>query len=102
MNCPICGGAVEVVGPKSYAGLHLQPEVSVFRCAEHGPLMTKRAGIPPLPPRLDWQGGADAGDPGVRVPREPRPTLLAGAIALPEPGDDDHPADRVAGPWSFG
>jgi hypothetical protein len=94
MTCPFCGGAVEFVALRSYAGLHLQPDVSVFRCAEHGPLMMRRAGAPPLPPRFDWTGGSDAGDPRVRVPLVPRPNLLAGAIALPEP-DDDRPADRI-------
>lgn len=95
MTCPFCGGAVERAALKSFAGLHLAASVSVFRCAEHGPIMIRRAGAPPLPPRFDWTGGSDTGDPRVRVPLIPRPSLLAGAIALPEPSDD-RPADAIA------
>jgi hypothetical protein len=101
MKCPACNGALELVSHDRYAGLRF-PGSSMFRCAEHGPLLFRRDHIPPLARRFDAPGDRNDGHSRVRVPLVPRPTPLAGAIALPEPDDDDRPADRVAAHRSFG
>jgi hypothetical protein len=97
MNCRVCGATLEFVSHGRYGGLRF-PESSLFRCAEHGPVLVRREAMPGPAPGPDAPRGPGSGHPGVRVPLTPRPTLLAGAVALPEPDDDDHQADRVAGP----
>jgi hypothetical protein len=101
MTCPVCEAPLELVSHDRYRGLRF-PGASLFRCAEHGPVLLRREGLPPLTSRADAPGDSHNGHSPVRVPLVPRPTPLAGAIALPEPDDDDRPADRVAGHWSFG
>jgi hypothetical protein len=101
MKCPVCAATLELVSHGRYGGLRF-PESSLFRCAEHGPVLVRREGTPGPAPGPDSPRDPDSGHPGVRVPLTPRPTLLAGAVALPEPDHDHHPPDRVAAPRSFG
>jgi hypothetical protein len=100
MNCPACGGALEFLSHDCYRGLRF-PDSSLFRCAEHGPVLVRREGLPGPSRAPGSPRDSDGGHPRVRIPLRPRPTLLAGAVALPEPDDDHHSPDRVADPWSF-
>ena len=96
MKCPVCDAPLELLSHDSYRGLRF-PKKSLFRCAEHGPVLLRREGIPPAAP-----GNGHGGSPQVRVPLVPRPTPLAGAIALPEPDDRDRPADALPAPVASG
>ena len=101
MKCPVCGATLELVSHHSYKGLRF-PESSLFRCANDGPLLVRREATPGPARGPDSWTDPNRGHPGVRVPLTPRPTLLAGAVALPEPDEDRDPPDRVAAPSSFG
>lgn len=94
MNCPVCDVPLELLGHDGYRGLRF-PQRSLFRCTEHGPLLFRREGTPPPVPRADAPGDRNDGHFQVRVPLVPRPTPLAGAIALPEPDADDRPVDAL-------
>jgi hypothetical protein len=101
MNCPVCGIPLELLGHGSYRGLRFHAEMSVLRCGQHGPVLLRREGIPGPVSGADSPRPPGSANSFVPARLRPRPTLLSGAVALPEPHNAADP-DCIADQSGFG
>jgi len=90
VTCPHCERVLSFVATWSSRGLWGYKEVQTYECSEHGPIfVSPQRAVVRISNKRSHQG-YDTGDRDslVWARRWPRPTLDAGAIALPEPDSD--------------
>jgi hypothetical protein len=86
-TCPHCQEALNFVCSWTYRGLWGYTEVRTYECPEHGPIFIGPEVAAGQGPAKRSDKSLDHGDRDavVPAPRKPKPTLDAGAIAIPEP-----------------
>lgn len=85
--CPHCQNDLTFVASWTFRGLWGYTEVRTYECPEHGPIfLGPQAAVGPVLDKPPDKGEERSDrDSLVSAPRKPRPSLNAGAIAMPEP-----------------
>jgi hypothetical protein len=86
--CPDCQSDLAFVCSWTFRGLWGYDEVRTYECPRHGPVFLTAEhpiGVEPRKGVVDQALDDSDRDSLMPVPRKPRPTLNAGAVAAPEP-----------------